>query len=1004
MNLMRSVGIAIRGDNTSFKNALKDSSAAARELGQTVGDQMGKVGPSSERASQRVRTSLKQQDAALRESERNYRQMGQTATGVFGGISSSLGRLVGGATLVTLATQVGRVGFNFLEFQQNAQVSFETMLGSADAARTFLADVLDFAKQTPFAFTDLTASAQRMLAFGMETEKIIPTLRALGDAATGTGGGTEKLNGLSMAIGQIASKGRLQSEEILQLAERGIPALTLMANQAGKTAEAFQKDVTAGLIDADTAIDWLVDGLQNGTEGVNGTTAAFGGLMEQIKGNGGITATVDSAKSSFRNMSGELLESLLPAIISLISVGTDVMAVVGGLADKFNALPKPLRDAALALAALAIAQRVFRADASELASGGLQRLSRGFTTASTTIGAMDGRLKTIRFGLAGMRSAAVGGGAALMGAFGGPVGLAVAGVTLALSNYVTSSAAAKEAAKELSDVIDGQTGAWKENADEVLRQGLLEDRSRGVGRDKSSMVRMADDMKIETALLEEAWGGKKEAVERAIAEADAFGDAAVPGIGEGLANRATADAFILTLANQQKAIDTGKTLAKDEAAISGAMDETAKSAENLAAGYGVLAAKMLALSADEEKIVGEAGLAARKAFDSAFTATGMDLALSTAEDVTKATEAVADANRAVRDAEAALQETRGRKDASANDIIRGEEAVVDARKKSQQAAEDLADTEKRRNPVRQYRKQQREMLKEAERFAEEIKTLGEKGLNGQSLLELIAKGPEGSRGAIDAMLKDNSLIGETNTTQRTLADVAGEMELYGELAQGALLRGGANAGSDFTKAVAIAGQEGAAQSVYDIAVALGEHPDEIRRVGRAMGLVFMEGFADIEAPLPPFLDPLWEARRDPRKGVEYGLGLLGFHDGGIYPGYTPGRDTGIIAVGGGEAIMRPEWTRAVGPDFVHKMNAIARSGGASAVRQAMNARFLGAFANGGIPMGNYSPAPHVVTVPVTQTVGYPMTVENVNVTTSDPAEFERRMRNQRRRAFTGGRP
>ncbi|MBP2211081.1 phage-related minor tail protein [Rhodococcus ruber] len=74
--------------------------------------------------------------------------------------------------------------------------------------------------------------------------------------------------------------------------------------------------------------------------------------------------------------------------------------------------------------------------------------------------------------------------------------------------------------------------------------------------------------------------------------------------------------------------------------------------------------------------------------------------------------------------------------------------------------------------------------------------------------------------------------------------------------------------------------------------------------------------------------------------------IEGFATGGIYPGYTPGRDTGVIAVGGGEAIMRPEWTRAVGKDYVNDANAAARSGGVSGVRN-----FLGAYASGGIVQG-----------------------------------------------------
>jgi hypothetical protein len=70
-----------------------------------------------------------------------------------------------------------------------------------------------------------------------------------------------------------------------------------------------------------------------------------------------------------------------------------------------------------------------------------------------------------------------------------------------------------------------------------------------------------------------------------------------------------------------------------------------------------------------------------------------------------------------------------------------------------------------------------------------------------------------------------------------------------------------------------------------------------------------------------------------------------FATGGIMPGYTPGRDVHLAALSGGEAIMRPEWTRAVGPDFVHQMNATARRGGAAAVRTALG---IPGYASGGI--------------------------------------------------------
>lgn len=74
-----------------------------------------------------------------------------------------------------------------------------------------------------------------------------------------------------------------------------------------------------------------------------------------------------------------------------------------------------------------------------------------------------------------------------------------------------------------------------------------------------------------------------------------------------------------------------------------------------------------------------------------------------------------------------------------------------------------------------------------------------------------------------------------------------------------------------------------------------------------------------------------------------------FASGGVMPGYTPGRDVhrfisptgGALELSGGEAIMRPEFTRAVGSGFVNTMNAIARSHGSQGIKAALAPTFGG---------------------------------------------------------------
>jgi SLT domain-containing protein/phage-related protein len=79
-------------------------------------------------------------------------------------------------------------------------------------------------------------------------------------------------------------------------------------------------------------------------------------------------------------------------------------------------------------------------------------------------------------------------------------------------------------------------------------------------------------------------------------------------------------------------------------------------------------------------------------------------------------------------------------------------------------------------------------------------------------------------------------------------------------------------------------------------------------------------------------------------GTGFGPAEVRAAKGAITPGYTPGRDVMLAAVSGGEAIMRPEWTRAMGKEQIHRWNDIARTRGVAGVRQALE----GGYAKGGV--------------------------------------------------------
>ncbi|MFD1206634.1 tape measure protein [Sporosarcina contaminans] len=226
------------------------------------------------------------------------------AVGMVQQYAGALGLLSGGALA---ASGMGR-----LSAIENAQTSLTVMMGDAGRATKFMDDVLAFAKTTPFAFPDLAETSRNLIAFGMDEAKVVPTLKAIGDAAAATGKGSEGLNQVASAFGDMQIAGQLGMDQINRLQSAGVPALKIMANTFGISTDEMKKKISSGAVDSVKAIDQLVKGMQEGTSGVAGETAKMAGIMEKTKENW--TGSVDSLKSSISSTMATLIEPAKPHI------------------------------------------------------------------------------------------------------------------------------------------------------------------------------------------------------------------------------------------------------------------------------------------------------------------------------------------------------------------------------------------------------------------------------------------------------------------------------------------------------------------------------------------------------------------------------------------------------------------------------------------------------------------------------------------------------------------
>ncbi|MBC9785501.1 tape measure protein [Heliobacterium chlorum] len=191
-----------------------------------------------------------------------------------------------GAIAATLGGLSISKGLSFNADLEQAAISFETLLGSAEKAKAMIKDLQQFGATTPFEFPGLQKSAKLMLAMGFNADSVMPNLQAIGDAVSAIGGGEDVLNGVTMALGQMATKGKVSAEEMNQLAERGIPAWDLMAEKLGMSKQQLMELSSQGKIMADQAVPALIEAMGTKFSGaMQKQSQTFTGMLSTLKDN-----------------------------------------------------------------------------------------------------------------------------------------------------------------------------------------------------------------------------------------------------------------------------------------------------------------------------------------------------------------------------------------------------------------------------------------------------------------------------------------------------------------------------------------------------------------------------------------------------------------------------------------------------------------------------------------------------------------------------------------------
>jgi tape measure domain-containing protein len=111
---------------------------------------------------------------------------------------------------------------------ETMKVAFESMTGSATKAGTIVKGLIDFAAKTPFQLIGIGAAAKQLLAAGVTTENLQSKLKFLGDIAAGA---NKPLSEIAGIFAKSKAKGKAMTEEILQLSDKGIPIISVLAKK-----------------------------------------------------------------------------------------------------------------------------------------------------------------------------------------------------------------------------------------------------------------------------------------------------------------------------------------------------------------------------------------------------------------------------------------------------------------------------------------------------------------------------------------------------------------------------------------------------------------------------------------------------------------------------------------------------------------------------------------------------------------------------------------------------
>lgn len=198
--------------------------------------------------------------------------------------------VMGGMGLKELASHIISVRAEFESMETSLKVLFG---GNQERLNSIMAQIKEYALASPLNTKDMVGAVQMMTSFGIEAEKSIDYLKAIGDISMGD---TGKFNSLALAFSQMSSAGKLMGQDLLQMVNAGFNPLEEISRKTGKSIGELKEEMSKGAITSKMVQDAFIS--------VTSAGGKFYGMAAE--GAKTLNGQISMLQESFDNMFNEI--------------------------------------------------------------------------------------------------------------------------------------------------------------------------------------------------------------------------------------------------------------------------------------------------------------------------------------------------------------------------------------------------------------------------------------------------------------------------------------------------------------------------------------------------------------------------------------------------------------------------------------------------------------------------------------------------------------------------